>query len=358
MVKLRVWVVLWTMETLFSLLLGLIFVCIRHYHHNNNKRHPTYPSSSSSSSDWITRSSLSDRHHSSFASLWSSLWTRSRPSSSSSWRQMLLRMALVTWVMVWLFTSMKVITSWHHNRALEAEIAVKELRSREVVCTDTTYDFVLSTKEKTHSQRDEEEEEEERTRAEEGEGYVITYSSSLRSSDWRANGEYERRLFRRRSDRSEGGEATAKGEQHEEEEERKEQEEQEQAEATIAMTMTASTPESIDTKRLEAFRVAFVGDSSASMDSVEVLRMVKREEARVMVHLGDMDYRHSPELWFDLLDEHLGFDYPVVQVVGNHDVLRFSWSQYARKIASRWTRFQKVFCFVLFSSIYVSSSFS
>src|SRR5687768_6011841 len=68
------------------------------------------------------------------------------------------------------------------------------------------------------------------------------------------------------------------------------------------------------------FRVAFLGDQGLTGDSRSVLQLVKSEGAQLLIILGDFDYRDSPDAWDALLSQVLGKDFPILAVVGNHDV--------------------------------------
>ena len=54
--------------------------------------------------------------------------------------------------------------------------------------------------------------------------------------------------------------------------------------------------------------------------SEAVLRLVKEEGAQLLVHLGDFDYQYNPIAWEDQTNRVLGYDFPQIAVVGNHDL--------------------------------------
>ncbi len=73
-------------------------------------------------------------------------------------------------------------------------------------------------------------------------------------------------------------------------------------------------------------KVAFFGDQGYRKSSQEVLRLVKRELPDLVVHLGDFDYRGSPDLWKKQIEKELGADVPYIPVPGNHE--ESNWEEY------------------------------
>jgi hypothetical protein len=71
------------------------------------------------------------------------------------------------------------------------------------------------------------------------------------------------------------------------------------------------------------YKLAFLGDQGIDDEAEAVLELVLAEGAEALVHLGDFDYDDDPQAWMDLLDSVLGPDFPVLAVIGNHDVDEF-----------------------------------
>lgn len=73
--------------------------------------------------------------------------------------------------------------------------------------------------------------------------------------------------------------------------------------------------------------IAFTGDTGIWEDAYEVFNLIKDEGADLFVHLGDTDYDDSPldfeYVLYDVFDE----NFPILQVIGNHDYLLWvdSW---------------------------------
>jgi hypothetical protein len=67
--------------------------------------------------------------------------------------------------------------------------------------------------------------------------------------------------------------------------------------------------------------MAFIGDQGLGPGAENVLRLVKSEGADLLVHLGDFDYTDDPAAWEAQYDRILGGDFPIISVVGNHDLL-------------------------------------
>lgn len=89
-------------------------------------------------------------------------------------------------------------------------------------------------------------------------------------------------------------------------------------------------------------KVAFVGDLGLSEQSAQVLRLIRDERAHLAVLLGDYDYRDSPEIWEDHVACNLGADYPLLGVVGNHDMSR--WPAYRAALEARVARIPGMKC--------------
>lgn len=87
------------------------------------------------------------------------------------------------------------------------------------------------------------------------------------------------------------------------------------------------------------FKVAFLGDQGLGEGARKVLELVKREGADLLVHLGDFDYADDPAAWEDQYNRILGTDFPIVSVVGNHDLLAWRGPRgYSGYVADRLRR--------------------
>lgn len=68
-------------------------------------------------------------------------------------------------------------------------------------------------------------------------------------------------------------------------------------------------------------RVAFIGDQSIGSGAQEVLALIQREGAALVVHAGDLSYGlTTPTGWEAQLDAMLGADFPYLVAAGNHDM--------------------------------------
>lgn len=86
-------------------------------------------------------------------------------------------------------------------------------------------------------------------------------------------------------------------------------------------------------------KMAFIGDQGLGEGAQKVLELVKREGADLLVHLGDFDYTDNPSAWEGQYDRILGADFPVISVVGNHDLLAWRGTGgYAARVADRLRR--------------------
>jgi hypothetical protein len=74
---------------------------------------------------------------------------------------------------------------------------------------------------------------------------------------------------------------------------------------------------------LQPVTVAFIGDQGLTKEARVVLRMIRAENADLVLHLGDLDYEDDPIAWDAMITEVLGTDFPVLVAVGNHDDKRW-----------------------------------
>lgn len=83
----------------------------------------------------------------------------------------------------------------------------------------------------------------------------------------------------------------------------------------------------------ENMTIAYLGDSGVKQSSLDVLGLVKSEDAEAIVHVGDFDYCDDSTLFGAQIDDVLGEDFPFIPVVGNHDL--HVWGDYADVLSSR-----------------------
>jgi predicted phosphodiesterase len=81
--------------------------------------------------------------------------------------------------------------------------------------------------------------------------------------------------------------------------------------------------------------VAYIGDSGASQETIDVYEMIENEGAELVIHVGDFDYCDDSTLFGQQLDATLG-DIPFLPVVGNHDL--HVWGSYTEVLMERWDR--------------------
>lgn len=76
-------------------------------------------------------------------------------------------------------------------------------------------------------------------------------------------------------------------------------------------------------------KVALLGDSRYGSAFKNVLELIRREKADLVLHLGDLAYdegnRKAPQKWDRLISKKLGESYPYLFLIGNHD--RKHWYQ-------------------------------
>ena len=89
-------------------------------------------------------------------------------------------------------------------------------------------------------------------------------------------------------------------------------------------------------------KVAFLGDQGLTPDSKAVLRLIKGENAHMVLHLGDFDYADNPDAFDMQINEILGPDFPYFAVIGNHD--RKMWDIYQDLLEARLKRVKGAEC--------------
>ncbi|MGI9305558.1 MAG: metallophosphoesterase, partial [Gammaproteobacteria bacterium] len=86
-------------------------------------------------------------------------------------------------------------------------------------------------------------------------------------------------------------------------------------------------------------KVAFIGDSEAGTDFRSVLNLIESEGANLVLHQGDFDYQDDPELFFSVIDQELGADFPYLGSIGNHDNAAWTGAGgYAERFSQRMAR--------------------
>lgn len=98
-----------------------------------------------------------------------------------------------------------------------------------------------------------------------------------------------------------------------------------------------STPSSL--------KVAFIGDQGDGAEALAVLRLIRDEQADVVLHQGDFDYGDDPAQWDANITSVLGAEFPYFGSVGNHDDGDFYGpGGYQEKLARRVARVPGATC--------------
>ncbi|KAI9336637.1 Metallo-dependent phosphatase-like protein [Zopfochytrium polystomum] len=82
-------------------------------------------------------------------------------------------------------------------------------------------------------------------------------------------------------------------------------------------------------------RIAFLGDQGLGRNPTRVLDLVREWDADLLVQLGDFDYNDDPSGYVRLLESKMDASFPVLAVVGNHDL--HEWDTPAVGYAARFT---------------------
>jgi hypothetical protein len=96
---------------------------------------------------------------------------------------------------------------------------------------------------------------------------------------------------------------------------------------------------------LQPVIVAFIGDQGLTKEARAVLRMIKAEDADLVLHLGDLDYQDDPIAWDAMITAVLGAEFPVFVAVGNHDDQRWYGPEgYQERLEERLSRTPDATC--------------
>jgi hypothetical protein len=93
-------------------------------------------------------------------------------------------------------------------------------------------------------------------------------------------------------------------------------------------------------------RVAFIGDQGMGIGARQVLELIRREGAVLVVHAGDLSYgQAAPSEWEAQIDRALGPAFPYLVAVGNHDLDDWEGpAGFAALLAARLLRTPSVQC--------------
>lgn len=111
---------------------------------------------------------------------------------------------------------------------------------------------------------------------------------------------------------------------------------------SLSMAPTFVAPEARAETDVHEVKIALFGDQGAGATARQVLALVKREKADLVLHLGDFDYRDSPKVFEKNIDAVLGRDFPYLAVIGNHD--KEAWRGYQKFLRERAERIKEPKC--------------
>lgn len=92
----------------------------------------------------------------------------------------------------------------------------------------------------------------------------------------------------------------------------------------------------------ENFKVAFIGDQGLGEKARAVLHLIKDENADMVLHQGDFDYKDDPEKWDQQINDVLGPNFPYFASIGNHEFA--AWHQYQKKMQARLNKIESAKC--------------
>lgn len=88
--------------------------------------------------------------------------------------------------------------------------------------------------------------------------------------------------------------------------------------------------------------VAFVGDQGHRENAEHLMERVRDGGVDLLVLGGDLGYGDDAEPWLEMMERALGTDFPVISVVGNHEL--YNWPQYRAWLAARIERVPELAC--------------
>lgn len=86
-------------------------------------------------------------------------------------------------------------------------------------------------------------------------------------------------------------------------------------------------------------KIAFIGGQGFGENARAVLDMIRNEGAQAVIHQGDLDYDHNPAGWDQMINDHLGANFPYFVSIGDAD--KNEWdgpSGYQAKLEARLQR--------------------
>ena len=84
---------------------------------------------------------------------------------------------------------------------------------------------------------------------------------------------------------------------------------------------------------VETVKIAMIADQGTDETSKKVLRLIKKEDADMLLLAGDFDYYADEYRWEKMHRDILGRDFPILAVAGNHDIP--NWWSY-QQVIKRW----------------------
>ncbi|MGQ7846482.1 metallophosphoesterase [Granulosicoccus sp. 3-233] len=110
----------------------------------------------------------------------------------------------------------------------------------------------------------------------------------------------------------------------------------------VQMTLTASLLFA-SVAHSASLKVAFIGDQGVGEHAESVLSLIASEGTDLLLIQGDLGYKeNTANTWEAHLNNHLGSDFPVLTLVGNHE--NFEWPLYQRLIQRRIDRISGLSC--------------
>ncbi len=88
-------------------------------------------------------------------------------------------------------------------------------------------------------------------------------------------------------------------------------------------------------------KIAMIGDQGLGEKSRKLLRVIKRQNADLLLINGDFDYKNDPYGWERMNRDILGEDFPIIAVLGNHDLPQYDAY---KDIITRWNNNPQLDC--------------
>jgi predicted phosphodiesterase len=94
-------------------------------------------------------------------------------------------------------------------------------------------------------------------------------------------------------------------------------------------------------RAIKDVKIAIIADQGVTEHSKKLLRVIKSQQADLLLINGDFGYNEPPQVWEKMNRDILGEDFPILAVAGNHDI--GYWPAY-QEIIKKWQSHPMINC--------------